>query len=148
LLKAAFFDEPKTSLLGIRPSDFSVRVVTIGPSVINILKEHMEAERSQRGSCLRTVWGCRWTWMRWQRDVIRPAFQAAGLEWKGYYGGRRGAETEMNRHAKGNSQITSHHFGHSKDVADAHYIKPIPEEKLRLLPSILLYRETRTQGRN
>ena len=62
------------------------------------------------------------------RDVIRPAFQASGLEWKGYYGGRHGAETEMNRYKHGNSQITSHHFGHTKAVADAHYIKPIPEE--------------------
>jgi hypothetical protein len=34
----------------------------------------------------------------------------------------------MNRHTRGNSQVTSHHFGHSKEVADAHYIKPIPEE--------------------
>jgi hypothetical protein len=62
------------------------------------------------------------------KDVIRPTFAAAGLEWKGYYGGRRGAETEMNRYTKDNSQITSHHFGHTKAVADAHYIKPIPEE--------------------
>jgi hypothetical protein len=61
------------------------------------------------------------------RDVIRPTFKAAGLEWKGYYGGRRGAKTEMNRYTNGNSQITSHHFGHTKAVADAHYIKPIPE---------------------
>jgi hypothetical protein len=34
----------------------------------------------------------------------------------------------MNRYTKGNSQITSHHFGHTKAVADAHYIKPLPEE--------------------
>jgi hypothetical protein len=34
----------------------------------------------------------------------------------------------MNRYTNGNSQITSHHFGHTKAVADAHYIKPIPEE--------------------
>ena len=50
------------------------------------------------------------------------------LTWKGYYGGRRGAETEMNRYTNGNAHITSHHFGHTKAVADAHYIKPIPEE--------------------
>jgi hypothetical protein len=55
-------------------------------------------------------------------------FKAYGLEWKGYYGGRRGAETEMNRYTNGNSQTTSHHFGHTKAVADAYYIKPIPEE--------------------
>ena len=34
----------------------------------------------------------------------------------------------MQRHTNGNSQITSHHFGHSKEVADAHYTKPLPEE--------------------
>ncbi|HEV2114791.1 MAG TPA: hypothetical protein VGR48_02120, partial [Terriglobales bacterium] len=34
----------------------------------------------------------------------------------------------MNRYTNGNSQITSHHFGHTKAVADAHYIKPLPEE--------------------
>ena len=62
------------------------------------------------------------------RDIIRPVLAEHGLEWKKYYAGRRGAETEMNRHTRGNSQVTSHHFGHSKEVADAHYIKPIPEE--------------------
>jgi len=62
------------------------------------------------------------------RDVIRPVLEKHGLEWKRYYAGRRGAETEMNPHTRGNSQITSHHFGHSKEVADAHYVKPIPEE--------------------
>ncbi len=34
----------------------------------------------------------------------------------------------MNRFTKGNSQITSHHFGHTKAVADAHYVKPLPDE--------------------
>jgi hypothetical protein len=35
---------------------------------------------------------------------------------------------EMNRYTNGNSQITAHHFGHTKEVADAHYLKPLPEE--------------------
>ena len=86
------------------------------------------------------------------RDVIRPVFAASGLEWKGYYGGRRGAETEMNRYTNGNSQITSHHFGHTKAVADAHYIKPIPEETKIAGPRTRLdasgdYRETSGSGR-
>jgi hypothetical protein len=34
----------------------------------------------------------------------------------------------MQRYTNGNSQITSHHFGHSKEVADANYIKPLPDE--------------------
>jgi integrase len=61
---------------------------------------------------------------------LRPALKAKGVEslWKGYHSGRRGAETEMQRHTNGNSQITSHHFGHSKEVADAHYTKPLPDE--------------------
>jgi hypothetical protein len=54
--------------------------------------------------------------------------QAAGCAWKAYHAGRRGAETEMGRLFNGDSQITSHHFGHSKEVADAHYTKPIPEK--------------------
>ena len=47
---------------------------------------------------------------------------------EGYHSGRCEAETEMQRYTNGNSQITSHHFGHSKEVADAHYTKPIPDE--------------------
>jgi len=37
----------------------------------------------------------------------------------------------MNRFANGHSQITSHRFGHSKEVADSHYIKPLPDETNR-----------------
>jgi integrase len=106
----------------------SVRDVTLGPTVIDILKEHMEAERSQRGFLLENSLGMPLDLDALAKDVIRPNFAAAGLQWKGYYGGRRGAETEMNRYTKGNSQITSHHFGHTKAVADAHYIKPLPDE--------------------
>jgi integrase len=106
----------------------SVRDVTLGSTVIDILKEHMEAERSQRGFLLENTLGLPLDLDKLARDIIRPMFKASRLEWKGYYGGRRGAETEMNRSTNGNSQITSHHFGHTKAVADAHYIKPIPEE--------------------
>jgi integrase len=121
----------------------SVRDVTLGPTVIGILKEHMEAERSQRGFLLENSLGMPLDLDALARDVIRPTFAASGLEWKGYYGGRRGAETEMNRYTNGNSQITSHHFGHTKAVADAHYIKPIPEEtKLAALALDSTLRET------
>jgi hypothetical protein len=49
----------------------------------------------------------------------------------------------MNRYTNGNSQITSHHFGHMKAVADAHYIKPLPEEtKVAALALDATLRET------
>jgi integrase len=121
----------------------SVRDVTLGPTVMGILQEHMEAERSQRGFLLENSLGMPLDLDALARDVIRPVFAASGLEWKGYYGGRRGAETEMNRYTNGNSQITSHHFGHTKAVADAHYIKPIPEEtKIAALALDSTLRET------
>ncbi len=106
----------------------SVRDLTLGSTVIDILKEYMEAQPSQRGFLLENTLGFPLDLDKLARDVIRPMFKASGLEWKGYYGGRRGAETEMNRFTNGNSQITAHHFGHTKAVADAHYIKPLPEE--------------------
>lgn len=59
--------------------------------------------------------------------VLRPTFERLGLTWRGLHAGRRGAETEMQGHTNGNTQITSHHFGHSKEVADAHYTKPLPD---------------------
>ena len=121
----------------------SVRDVTLGPIVIGILKEHMEAERSQRGFLLENSLGMPLDLDALARDVIKPTFAASGLEWKGYYAGRRGSETEMNRYTNGNSQITSHHFGHTKAVADAHYIKPIPEEtKIAALALDSTLRET------
>lgn len=121
----------------------SVREVTLGSTVLDILKEHIEAERSQRGFLLENSLGMPLDLDALARNVVRPVFAASGLEWKGYYGGRRGAETEMNRFTNGNSQITSHHFGHTKAVADAHYIKPIPEEtKIAALALDSALRET------
>ena len=121
----------------------SVRDVTLGSTVVSILRAHMETERSQRGFLLENSLGMPLDLDALARDVIRPMFAASGLEWKGYYGGRRGAETEMNRYTNGNSQITAHHFGHTKAVADAHYIKPIPEEtKIAALALDSTLRET------
>jgi integrase len=121
----------------------SVREVTLGPTLVDILREHVKTERSQRGFLLENTLGNPLDLDALARDVIRPLFAASNLSWKGYYGGRRGAETEMNRYTKGNSQITSHHFGHTKAVADAHYIKPIPEEtKIAALALDATLRET------
>ena len=121
----------------------SSRDVTLGPVVMGILKDHMEAQRSQRGFLLENTLGMPLDLDALARDVIKPTFAASGLEWKGYYAGRRGSETEMNRYTNGNSQITSHHFGHTKAVADAHYIKPIPEEtKIAALALDSTLRET------
>ena len=106
----------------------SVRDVTLGHTLIGILNEYLKSQQSQRGFLLENSLGSPLDLDALARDVIKPLFKASGLEWKGYYGGRRGAETEMNRYTNGNSQITSHHFGHTKAVADAHYIKPLPEE--------------------
>jgi integrase len=106
----------------------SVRTVTLGPLVVAILEGYKKASTSQNGYVLETSAGTTIDLGLLAWRVIRPLFKDAGLEWKSYYGGRRGAETEMNRYTNGNSQITSHHFGHTKAVADAHYIKPLPDE--------------------
>lgn len=106
----------------------SARVVTLGSTLVGILTEHKEAHPSRGGYVLENSLGRMLDLDTLSLRVIRPAFTANGLTWKGYYGGRRGAETEMNRYTNGNSQITSHHFGHTKAVADAHYVKPLPEE--------------------
>ncbi len=106
----------------------SVRDVTLGATLIGILEECQKSQKSQRGFVLENSLGSPLDLDALARDVIRPMFKKCKLTWKGYYGGRRGAETEMNRYTNGNSQITSHHFGHTKAVADAHYIKPLPEE--------------------
>ena len=78
-----------------------------------------------------------------QKSKMLTLFKANGLTWKGYYGGRRGAETEMNRYTNGNPQITSHYFGHTKAVADAHYVKPLREEtKVAAVALDSAFRET------
>jgi integrase len=106
----------------------SVRDVTLGPTVTTILKEHMNAQRSQRGFLLENTLGMPLDLDALARDVIRPTLAASGLQWKGYYGGRRGAETAMCGLTNGNCQVTAPHFGHTKAVADAYYVKPLPEE--------------------
>jgi integrase len=106
----------------------SVRAVTLGPTVSGILEAYRHSRRSPSGFVLENTAGNPLDLYKLAREIIRPMFAIIGVEWKGYYGGRRGAETEMNRYTNGNSQLTAHHFGHTKEVADAHYIKPLPEE--------------------
>jgi integrase len=106
----------------------SVRDVTLGATVSAILETYRQARRSPSGFVLENTAGHPLDLYRLARETIRPALATIGVEWKGYYGGRRGAETEMNRYTNGNSQLTAHHFGHTKEVADSHYIKPLPEE--------------------
>jgi integrase len=106
----------------------SRRAVALGATVEALLGNYGTAVPSVSGYIFENSLGNPLDLNALSRDVIRPVLAEHGLEWKKYYAGRRGAETEMNRHTRGNSQITSHHFGHSKEVADAHYIKPIPEE--------------------
>jgi integrase len=106
----------------------SARDLALGSEITGILRDYIQAHPSRSGFVLENSASRSLSLDALARDVIRPTFAAAGLVWKSYYGGRRGAETEMNRYTNGNSQVTSHYFGHSKAVADDYYIKPIPEE--------------------
>lgn len=132
--------DPLTGVLHVRRSAWrkvineggkgkrSVRDVILGPTVSAILEAYRRSCQSPSGFVLENTAGNPLDLYRLAREIIRPAFATIGVEWKGYYGGCRGAETEMNRYTNGNSQLTAHHFGHTKEVADAHYIKPLPEE--------------------
>jgi integrase len=106
----------------------SRRAVALGATVEGLLENYRRDYPSESGYVLENSLGDPLDLHALSRKVIRPVLAEHGLEWKKYYAGRRGAETEMNRHTQGNSQVTSHHFGHSKEVADAKYVKPIPQE--------------------
>lgn len=106
----------------------SRRAVTIGATLDALLENYRAVAPSNFGYIFENSLGDPLDLNALSLKVIRPILAEHGLEWKKYYAGRRGAETEMNRHTNGNSQVTSHHFGHSKEVADTHYVKPIPEE--------------------
>jgi integrase len=106
----------------------SRRAVALGATVEALLENYRRDYPSESGYVLENSLGDPLDLHALSRKVIRPVLAEHGLEWKKYYAGRRGAETEMNRHTQGNSQVTSHHFGHSKEVADAKYVKPIPQE--------------------
>ena len=65
------------------------------------------------------------------REVIRPALQKAGLQWKGFHAGRRGLGTEL-RSLTGNSTAGRDVFGHSTTrVTEEHYEHRLPEDALR-----------------
>jgi integrase len=89
----------------------SRRAVTLGLLVIRILSEYMGHSRSQRGFLLENGLGNPLDIDALARRVIRPAFTAAGLEWKGYRAGRSGAVTKMNHLTHGNTQVVSAYFG-------------------------------------
>jgi integrase len=119
-------------------TEHSARAVTMGPTIAGYVENLRKDWPSINGFVLENEAGKPLDLGQFSVRVIRPKLKKAQkatqdeatklrLEWKGYYAGRRGSETEMNRYTNGNSQITSHHFGHSKEVADSHYIKPLPE---------------------
>jgi hypothetical protein len=60
------------------------------------------------------------------RGVV-VVLEAAGLEWKAYHSGRRGAETEMMRFTDCNGQTTAPYFGHSQETALRHYAQGLPD---------------------
>jgi len=105
----------------------SQRTITIGSTLCAMLDVFRESHPSIKGYVFENERNKPLEPTALSSRVIRPALEAAGVEWKGFYAGRPGAETEMNRTTSGNSQITSHHFGHTKQVADSDYIKPLPD---------------------
>jgi integrase len=107
------------------------RDVTIGPLMVSILEQFRSAVPSVSGYLLENSAGNPLELGQFSTRTIRPLFAKLGLEWKGYHAGRRGAETEMLRYTNGNSQLTMLHFGHSKEIADAHYDKGLPDETRR-----------------
>jgi len=105
------------------------RSIPVGPRVIALLEQYRNTrEAIVSGFVLESEAAKPLDIWHLAKREIRPVLKAAGVEWKTFYGGRRGAETEMGRHTNGNTQITAHYFGHSKRVADSHYQKPLPEE--------------------
>jgi integrase len=105
------------------------RDVTIGQHVSDIIRAYTESTpESKHGWLFENEKGNALELGLYSTRVLRPLFEKAELTWKGFHAGRRGAETEMGRSTNGDTQVTMHHFGHTKEVADAHYMKPIPEK--------------------
>ena len=108
-------------------SERRVRDVTIGPLLCGIL-EQFRAFPSISGYVLENSAGNPLELGQYSTRTIRPILKKLGLEWKGYHAGRRGAETAMARHVNGDPQLVADHFGHSMEIAMAHYIKGVPDE--------------------
>jgi integrase len=109
----------------------SVREVTIGDVAAASLTrlERLYKSKSLKGYLFENEKGGPLELGLFASRILRPTLELKGVKvWKGYHSARRGVETEMQRYTNGNSQITSHHFGHSKEVADANYTKPLPDE--------------------
>jgi integrase len=110
-------------------TDNRTRDVTIGSVVADILREYLAAIPGNPPDWLLSNGkGNPIDVSLYAARNIRPVLRAADCLWKGYHAGRRGAETEMGRTTNGDTQVTMHHFGHTKEVADRHYMKPIPEK--------------------
>jgi integrase len=105
----------------------SKRDVTIGSTVIQLLRDYQTKHPSQLGHVLENGAGRPLDLDALAQDVIRPMFKVSGLNWKGYYAGRRGAVTEMGRHTNGNTQTMSAYFGHSPEVEAKDYLKALPD---------------------
>jgi len=109
----------------------SRREVTLGPNMARILEDYKKSRTAiVSGFVFENTAGNPQDMGTYSHRVIRPILKEHNLSWKnGYFAGRRGAETEMNRHTNGNAQITAPHFGHSQEIARAKYIKPVPKEQ-------------------
>jgi integrase len=103
----------------------SVRTVTIGPTVTRMLEQLRNWRPSISGHVLENTEGRPLDLGALSARVIRPSLEKLGLQWKQFYGGRRGAATAMANFANGNSLATMGHFGHTKAIADTFYLKPV-----------------------
>lgn len=64
-------------------------------------------------------------------SIIKPAFQKAGVPWKGYHAGRRGIGAKL-KALTGNSAAGRDVLGHFDErVTQEHYERPLPETALR-----------------
>ena len=104
-----------------------VRRIRIGPGLVDILENLRTWRPSINGWILENSAGNPLDVSQHGERVIRPKFEKAGLEWKGYHSGRRGAETEMMQFTNGNAQITAPYFGHSQETALRHYAQGLPD---------------------
>jgi integrase len=105
-----------------------VRDIPVGVEVVRLLERYKETlPLIVSGHVLENSAGKPMSLEALAYRVIIPAHKVAGVSWKTYYGGRRGAETEMGRFTNGNTQLTAPFFGHTKRVADEHYQKALPD---------------------
>jgi integrase len=106
----------------------SVGEVTLGSNAVKSLARWQRLSVSQKGFVFENANGNPLELGTYGYRSLAPLFKHLGLEWKAFNSGRRGVETELGRYTNGNSQITSHHLRHSKEVADRKYFKPLPDE--------------------